>query len=547
MLRRAVYIVFLLLFSKVLLAQSPGESYHWIEFTDKNGTEYSIDQPKKFLSQRAIDRRKRQNIEIDETDLPVSKAYTDSLQSMGFMIMHTSKWLNGCTIASSDPMLINQLSKINFISSFQLSKPAIQKKSAIIKFEKAEIWKETIDSTYYGASLVQIAQMNGLTLHQQGFRGKGLHIAVLDNGFLNSNQIAAFDSLWLNERIAAFRDFVNPGGNVFQEGGHGTNVLSAMGACLPQQLIGTAPDASYYLLRTEDDGSEYIIEEDNWVAGAEYADSLGADIVNSSLGYAFFDDPSTDHTYADMDGQTTRVTKAANMASAKGILVCNSAGNEGNKSWHYIIAPSDGDRVMAVGAVDSKGAPASFTSFGPASDGDIKPNVSAMGVSAALTETSGEIVRSNGTSFSSPLLAGMAACLWQAFPHATSAEIKEAIEQSGSLFASPDNRLGYGIPDFGMAMYLLLKKYLPDELKNADWHVFPNPISDRLQILWLHEKMFSECRVQLISTRGNLSFDRIFPESSRINLSNLANLPSGLLILKLTSEEKTTTFKIVKR
>ena len=547
MFRQSVFILFLIFFSRSLLAQPSGENYYRIEFTDKNGTEYTISRPEEFLSQRAISRREKQNIAIDETDLPVSKFYTDSLQSMGFRLIHTSKWLNGCTVATYNPALVEQLSGIGFIASFQLSKPANQKKSTIVKYKNPEIRQEAIDSAYYDASLAQIAQLNGLSLHQQGFRGKGMHIAVLDNGFLNTHQVAAFDSLWHNGRILGFRDFVTPGGNIFQEGGHGTNVLSAMSACLPNQMIGTAPDASYYLLRTEDDGSEYIVEEDFWVAGAEYADSLGVDIINSSLGYYMFDDPSTNHHYSDMDGQTTRVTRAANMAAQKGMLVCNSAGNEGNNAWEYIIAPADGDFVMAVGAVDAKGAPAAFTSYGPAADGDLKPNVSAMGVSVALIGTSGTIVKSNGTSFSSPLLAGMAACLWQAFPHATSTEIKEVIEQSASLYHSPHDRLGYGIPDFALAMFLLTSKNLPDKLKNADWHVFPNPATDYLQIVWLHEGMFDECRVQLISLRGNLLYDRIFSGSSRINLSNLTNLPPGLFILKLVSDEGTATFKIVKR
>jgi hypothetical protein len=547
MCRRPVFFLFLIFFSRILLAQPSGENYYWIGFTDKNGTEYMINRPEEFLSQRALLRREKQNIAINETDLPVSKTYTDSLQSMGFRLVHTSKWLNGCTVATSNPALVEQLSGISFIVSFQLSKPANQKKSAIVKYKKPEIQQEAVDSVYYGVSLAQITQMNGLSLHQQGFRGKGMHIAVLDNGFLNTHQVAAFDSLWDNGRILGFRDFVTPGGNIFQEGGHGTNVLSAMGACLPNQLIGTAPDASYYLLRTEDDGSEFIVEEDYWVAGAEYADSLGADIINSSLGYYEFDDLSTNHHYSDMDGQTTRVTRAANMAAQKGMLVCSSAGNEGNNAWKYIIAPADGDFVLAVGAVDAKGAPAAFTSYGPAADGDIKPNVAAMGLLTALIETSGKVSRGNGTSFSSPLMAGMAACLWQAFPHATSVEIKEAIEQSASLYHSPHNRLGYGIPDFSLAMFLLTKRYLPDNLKSANWHVFPNPATDYLQIVWLHEGIFGECRVQLISPRGNLLLDRTFSESSRINLSNLTNLPSGLFILKIVSGEGTATFKIVKR
>lgn len=544
--RSFLLISILISISNVLFAQSTHGNYYWIEFHDKKGTQFSIAHPEEFLSQRALARRERQNIKIDETDLPVSKIYTDSLIALGFKLIHSTKWLNGCTVKSNNTELVNQLSEIDFIKFFELTKPSVVSKSAINKFESMEL-SAAIDSSYYGASVSQISQLKGLTLHQSGFRGKGLQIAVLDNGFLNANEIAAFDSLWMDGRILGFRDFVSEDGNVFQEGGHGTNVLSTMGACLPGQLVGSAPDASFYLFRTEDYASEYLIEEDNWVAGAEYADSLGVDIINSSLGYAYFNDPAMDHTYAEMDGRTTRVTRAANVAAEKGILVFCSAGNEGNKTWHYLIAPSDGENVIGVGAVDENGSPALFTSFGPASDGRVKPNVSATGVGTALISTSGAIVKLNGTSFSSPLLAGITACLWQAFQQATNFEIKEAIEKSGSQFSAPDFRLGYGIPDFEIAYSILIKSHFPENLEDLDWHVFPNPFSDHLSAMWLNEGTFDECLVQLISIRGNVLYENIFGQSNRIVLSKLTNLPSGLYLLKLISGERSKTFRIVKR
>ncbi len=528
-----------------ILAQNE-MSYYWIQFTDKKGTAYSLAHPEEFLSERALERRVRQQIEIDETDLPVSKIYTDSLQRMGFQLVHCSKWLNGCTVKTSSTENINQLASIDFITSFELTKPASQVKSAGKKMEDCVLAENDKADEKYGISLEQIAQINGLPLHQNGFRGKTKIIAVLDNGFLNANSIAAFDSLWQNKHIVATRDFVNPGASVFESGDHGTNVLSVMGSNLPGQIVGVAPDASYALIRTEQDGSEFLVEEDNWVAGAEYADSLGVDIINSSLGYSEFDNTGMDHLYSDMDGQTTRVTRGANMAAQKGILVVNSAGNEGNKQWKYLIAPSDGTDVLAIGAVNDAGVVASFSSFGPAYGGAIKPNVSARGVSTALVSVDGELSRSNGTSFSSPLIAGMAACLWQANPNASSLEIKSIIEKTASQYATPDARLGYGIPDFAMANILLKKEKLPNALSNNNWLIFPNPVGEQLHLLWLHELPSPECQIQLTNIHGQILGLENFPSGYQIVLPNLANLPSGLFFLKIISEGKTESFKLIK-
>jgi subtilisin family serine protease len=474
-------LIFLFLCVQVVTGQNLPNGYYWVQFSDKTGTPFLIDHPEQFLSQRAIDRRIRQHIEIDESDLPVSPVYLDSLRSLGFNVLHSSKWLNGATIFIPDTIPSNKLADQAFISSFQFTKPASKNKSVRIKFNETEN-QEDIPLSDYGNASNQLVQLNGQYLHNLGYRGKGIQVAVLDAGFYHADQIAAFDILRNTNRILDIRDFVNPQDNFYEQYYHGMSVLSCMGGNLPGQFIGTAPDASYHLFRTEDVNSEYLIEEDNWVAGAELADSLGADIINSSLGYSEFDDSLMNHTYADLDGKTTRVTRGANMAFQKGILVFSSAGNEGGNSWRRIVSPSDGENVIGVAAVDNLGDRAFFSSQGPAYGGVIKPNVAAQGLSTYLVTSKEVFGYASGTSFSSPVLAGMAACLMQANPWTNVKQIKTAIEQSASQYISPDSLLGYGIPDFEKAdKYLKINnvKLLKTE---SSFAVSPNPFYSELYI-----------------------------------------------------------------
>jgi serine protease AprX len=381
------------------------QSTFWIGFTDKKNSGYSIDRPADFLSERSIQRRIRQHIKVNDSDLPVKRAYIDSILHTGATFIHSSKWLNGITVVLKSDSLAIRIRKFNFVKEIQLTKPSQTGKNAVIKFETVSP-ADGIDTSRYGYSVSQVGQLKTQFLHKNGFRGKGMLIAVLDAGFYHVNQLPAFDTLRQTKRILGTRDFVNPGSNIYEENTHGMMVLSIMAGNLPGQLIGTAPEASYWLIRSEDTASEYLIEEDNWVAAAEYADSLGADVINSSLGYSLFDQADMNHTYQQMDGKTTRVTKGANFAFSKGMLVFSSAGNEGNKTWRYIISPSDGDSVISVAAVDKNGLRGAFSSLGPAPDGNVKPDLAAMGVSTIVQNTNGNVAAGNGTSFSSPVLTG---------------------------------------------------------------------------------------------------------------------------------------------
>ncbi len=535
----------ILLFDSVLFAQNLPKSSYWVKLKDKTGTPYQISRPENFLSQRAISRRVKQNIPIDETDLPVSPVYLDSLKKRGLEIVHASKWLNGATVRTADTALIRKISTLPFVTSVQLTKPSSATKSTFLKFREEELLAD-INPANYGNAINQLTQLKGDYLHNKGFRGKGIQIAILDAGFWHVNQIAAFDSLRKSNRILGTRDFVDPSSDIYQQHTHGMSVLSCIGGNQPLSLIGTAPDAAFYLFRTEDSASEYPIEEDNWVVAAELADSVGADVINSSLGYTVFDDPKMSHKDSELNGKTTRITQGANMAFRKGILVFNSAGNEGKSTWKRVNAPADGENVIAVAAVDKNGIRASFSSVGPAYGGAVKPNVAAMGSLTFLVGSTGVLDYLNGTSFSSPVLAGMGACLLQANPNASVKQIKLAIEQSGSIFNKPDSLLGYGIPDFEKA-----DKYLKLNTNNNLYPkslitVSPNPFSDFISIKNLDTISGDYYLITIYNLQGICLLQSYFNYSETIILDNLSYLPNGFLILSIRSGGKDQRFKMIK-
>ncbi len=541
-------LIFLLVFflgEFISLAQSTPKSYFWVQLKDKKGTPYLVSKPEAFLSQRAIARRNRQHIAIDETDLPVSPVYLDTLKKRGLEIFHTSKWLNGVTVRITDTALIRKIAALPFVASVQYTRPANVLKSAKNKFNEAEL-QAAIDPANYGSAISQLTQLKGEYLHNQGFKGKGIQIAILDAGFWHVNEIEAFDSLRNNKRLLGTWDMVDPKSDFYQQHTHGMSVLSCMAGNTPGKLIGTAPDASFYLIRTEDAATEYLVEEDNWIAGAELADSLGADVINSSLGYYSFDDPTMNHPFSDMNGKKTRVTQGANMAFKKGILVFNSAGNEGNNAWKRIIAPSDGENVIAVAAVDKNGIRAAFSSVGPAYGGAVKPNVAAVGSSTYLVTSSGILGFSSGTSFSSPVLAGMGACLLQANPYANVMQVKMAIEQSAHQYSKPDSLLGYGIPDFEKADKYLKLNSAQSLISKNSWLVFPNPFNDYLQIQNFNPASNDGCLVSIYNLQGILLWQSAFKNTEQILLNNLKHLPNGFLVLSIRSGGKEDRFKLIK-
>jgi len=481
---RLIIINILLLLSTVLPAQTFTYIKYWVQFTDKANSGYQLDAPHAYLTQKAIDRRQKQNIAIEPTDLPVNKSYVDSLIALGLTIHNQSKWFNAVTVELQDSLMLNTIKQLAFVKQVEPVEALITE-AYFNKIAKPSIVNtEYFTQDEYGSSFNQIAMLNGDYLHELDFKGEGMDVAVLDAGFRNVDQLYIFENLWYNQQIKLTWDFVTRTAQVFGSGSHGMAVLSTMAGFAPGYMVGTAPNANYYLFRTENGDTEYRIEEDNWVAAAEMADSIGIDVINSSLGYSSFSDSTMDYTYSQLDGNTSRITQAADLAARKGILVVTSAGNLGSSPWRHISAPADADSVLTVGAVDPEGHVANFSSRGPSFDGDVKPNVVAQGQSAIVANALGGIISSNGTSFSAPIMAGLVTCLWQSHPEKSNMEIIRAIEQSANHYTNPNDSMGYGIPDFYKAHMLLIDEnnsgfYQTDKLPIA----YPNPFVNELNVM----------------------------------------------------------------
>lgn len=452
-------ITFLFIFT-ILLGQLNAQTLKkfWVSFSDKANSEFNINQPEKFLSARALERRQKQSIPITESDLPVNETYLNELKNKGAKIHNISKWLNAVSIVGTDS-LANLIAELDFVDSVKYV--GKHREDKIILRQTGKKRDSTalpfLTDSYHGYADEQISMVKGKFLHEKGHKGDGMMIAVLDGGFSNVDIMPFFDSTRNRGNFIYPKDFVDGDDFVFESSGHGSQVLSVMAANIPGFMVGTAPDAQYILLKTEDTKGEYLIEECNWVAALEYADSLGADVANSSVGYTEFHDKSMNHFYDMLDGKTAIASRAANMAFEKGMIVVNSAGNDGNGEWQYIDVPADALKILTVGAVNFAGKRAGFSSIGPTPDGRVKPEIAALGKGTTVASVyQTKVNRSNGTSFSSPLIAGMVAALWGAFPQKTNREILDAVFQSSNQFDNPDFEIGYGIPDFSKAYRILL-------------------------------------------------------------------------------------------
>jgi hypothetical protein len=528
----------LVIFLGLLPAANAAVGRYMVFFTDKTNTTYSVDQPQDFLTQRAIDRRQRQSIGIDPTDLPVSESYVNTLQEAGPKVYFRSRWLNA-VLAEFDEAEESAVKALSFVKGIQRVAPGARlsghsggRRSG--RNEKITHHFQPATAMDALATDEQNSMLDLRQMHQQGFTGDGVLIGVFDSGFATVDTSPYFTHLFTGEQVVATRDFIRNSNNIFQYDTHGTKVLSCIAAYDQTQYIGAAYGADFVLCVTEDIMGEYRVEEYNWLFAAEYADSLGVDVINSSVGYSYFDDPAMDYDYEDMDGETAIITQAALLAARKGMLVVSSNGNEGNSAWTYLNAPADADSILSVGAVNLDGMRANFSSFGPASDGRLKPDVSALGIWTKVVQNDAVVV-SNGTSFSSPLIAGLAAGFWQAFPDLSSQEVIQYLKMSASQSTSPDTLTGFGVPSFVRAYSKV--KINEGKIDNK-FIVFPNPIDtvSGYRYIYIYNDIFSsgaEATFAIYDLKGLLvrELTLLLPEDPNPIELDISGLQPGSYIL----------------
>ncbi len=546
------------LLALLLFVQSNGfgqsTTKYLVLLRDKTNSPYSVSKPEQFLSARSIQRRQKQNIAVQERDLPVNPAYITQLQQAGGKIWFPSRWLNAVLVEASEATIAT-IQSLPFVKGLEFGRALDKTQSiteprvkSVSKFGSARLAADTLN---YGSSANQITQLGVDKMHQQGYHGEGMLIGVLDAGFRNANAVSFLKPLFDEKRVLATYDFVAKETDVYKDDAHGLEALSAIAATADKQLYGTAYKASFILLRTEDAPTEKQIEEANWLFGAEYADSAGVDVISSSLGYFEFDNAATNYTYQNMNGKTALSTRAAQIATETGIVVVVAAGNEGSSPWYYIDAPADAASVLAIGAVTQTGQRTSFSSFGPSADGRIKPDLAARGEGVMLGLATGIIGQDNGTSFSTPLVAGLVAGFWQSHPSLTAAQVTDLMRRSGSQVSAPDNSLGYGIPNFERASALANPAApLAVDPGAISLLVFSNPFSDQkplsVQVGGLNAN--TTVTASLADLNGRILWQNRFtgPTQTTFVLPNLG-LSTGEYVMTIVAGDRKRTLKVVKQ
>ncbi|MDX1462848.1 MAG: S8 family serine peptidase [Marinirhabdus sp.] len=542
---KTIFLFFLLTFSLGAYAQEDALVF----FADKSGVAAALSNPISILTQEALDRKAMHNIPIDERDVPVTETYISQIKSQpGITVYAKSKWLNAVYVRGSEQNINDLADNLNFVSGVEFAdkslnrQPFLENRNTTDKFA---IENEPSRIVYdYGAAANQTEMIAADYLHEQDFTGEGMIIAVLDSGFPGITTNPAFSEVVSEGRLLGTYDFAERQINVDGTGSHGTRTFSDIGAYLDgaQKFVGTAPDASFYLFRTEFGPTENPVEEAWWVEALERADSLGVDVVNTSLGYQDYDNPSYDHSYEDLDGQTTIAARGANVAFEKGMLLVTSAGNDGG-GFTFVATPADALGILTVGAVDEDGDYASFSSIGPTVDGRIKPDVMAQGRDAAVVDQDGFVTFNNGTSFSSPIMAGAVASLWSSRPDVRNDRVMDIVRQSAHLYNNPTDQMGYGIPNFEEAYNALQVLGIEEQMLKENFAVYPNPVTDRLNISFPQD--IGEARVSVYNVLGKLVLEqKITRASNHINMSQLAG---GMYIAKVTGLNTSNNFKILKK
>ncbi|WP_316635490.1 S8 family serine peptidase [uncultured Flavobacterium sp.] len=531
------YTFLLLVFSTVMFSQEDA----WVYFKDKPNAQHFLDNPSEMLSARALQRRTNQNISLDITDVPLEDNYINQVKTAtGITVMAQSKWMNALHIRGTQTDIL-ALKTLAFVDKVVFANKTLNTTGKKVSENKIGQTKDKLKTTIdyaYGTSANQIQMLNGQVLHQHNFTGSGKIIAVLDAGFPGVNTAQPFQNLITNNQILGGYDFVTRNDNFYAGDGHGTEVLSTIAGYKENSLVGTAPNASFYLFITENDASENPVEESLWVEAAEKADYFGVDIITTSLGYFGFDNASYSHTYSDMNGTTNFISRGAEIAFSKGIIVVASAGNEGNTAEPHIGAPADAVSVITVGSVTAAKVKAGSSSIGPSFDNRIKPDVMAQGAPAVVSDTNGNIGTASGTSFSCPIMAGMIACLWQAFPTKTNKEIRQMVLQSSDRYSAPNNNYGYGIPNFGST--LGVENY---QTALSVFSVYPNPAKTTVSFSFSDESY--SALVTVYSVLGQKVIEEQITNQNPI--LSVASLKSGLYFYAFDAEGLHKTGKIIKQ
>ena len=537
-------IIIAIVFCCAGIAKAQFPAKYWVKFTDKNASPYSISNPSAFLSARSIARRTNQGIAIDMTDIPVNQTYINQVNATGALVFQRSKWMNAAIVIINNSTQLNAVNSLTCVLNSSPVSKTHKMGDDVINVSNNPIYSAAKTTAYnYGPSLTQNSQIGADCMHTLGYRGQTMVIAVIDAGFNQVNINQVFDSLRNEGRILGTRDFVAGNSSVYEDDSHGANVLSCISGNSPGNLIGTAPKAGMWLLRSEDVGSEKLIEENNWVVAAEFADSVGADIVNTSLGYNTFDNTSTNHVYADLNGKTSVASIAATMASRKGMFMVHAAGNEGNGSWQYINVPSDADSICTVGSVNGSGVHSSFSSIGPTADGRIKPDISAMGENAYVCQPGYNFAGGNGTSYASPILAGAVACLWQAHPNKTNMQILDAIKATATKSITPDNLYGWGIPNMCAAHNYLTITTVQEESKNISVKLFPNPAKEQISFS-LNEQVQSVVLTDILGQSFSVDLQETKKYHYTLQLDD--TMAHGIYFLTIKSSQGISKTKFIK-
>ena len=543
------YLIILLFITQfqIVLSQSEINNFKFRVYLNDKDTSLDKADPLTYLSQKAIDRRKEQSAAIDSSDYPITSTYKQTIQKLGVSIVAESKWFNTVVVQCTDSALVRKMEALSFVDSVKFvwrGHPVIDHEMMRPRLKTIDCSSDTLHVNNLGVSAPQFELHNAQYMYNAGFRGKGIDIAVIDAGFTNLDVIPSF----AHSLILGTKNFP-PDGGLFSASDHGTKVVSTMALNLPNKIVGSASQASYLLLRSEDESSEFPVEEDYWIAAIEYADSVGVKLVNTSLGYNQFDDSTLNYTHKELTGKRALISRAADMAFDKGMLIVGSAGNEGNKTWEKITVPGDSEKMLTIGAISLDSTIANFSSVGPTADGRIKPDLVSVGIQTVTIGQYGIIGWSNGTSFSSPFLTGLIGSLWSVNPQLNRNQLIEIVRHSGNQYQTPDSIFGYGIPDFKIAYREVLETLKHKKDSSAKEIINVSKTNKGLLKIALNDPKFEphSYSIRILDEKGNTiveekfeSFEYVFELTEQVRKEN-AEL---YIVTQTPFSQQTVCFKI---